>query len=66
MSAPRYTVVLVSVGEAGLTARPAVWDTVELRTVHTYRQDQRKLAEAMAAKLNAQEWDMFRGSEGFR
>ena len=49
---PRFTVQLVSVGEAGLTARPAVWDRVAQKTVYIYLANERHLAEKIAEKLN--------------
>lgn len=50
---PRYIVQDVSVGAAGVTARPAVYDTEEQRTVKVYRRTERHLAEGTAARLNA-------------
>lgn len=51
--APRYIVTEVSVGDAGLTARPAVYDTQESLTVHIYKGKNGKTnAEKRAAKMN--------------
>ena len=48
----RYVVIEVSVGEAGLTARPALYDTETKRTLHIYRRSDRAAAERKAAELN--------------
>jgi hypothetical protein len=48
----RYEVGDVSVGDAGLTARPAVVDKVTGRTVKVYRRTERALATAHAQRLN--------------
>lgn len=55
MSSERYIVTHVSVGAAGLTQRPAVYDTQTRQIVHTYRQKQEHLAHAMAEKLNRED-----------
>ncbi len=52
MNEKRFQVQDVSVGSAGVAARPAVVDTTTGNVVHTYRRNERHLAEAMAAKLN--------------
>jgi len=49
----RYIVDVVSIGNAGLTQRPIVYDTWHKRTVKVYRgSGGLKAAEAKAAKLN--------------
>lgn len=50
----RYRVAELSVGDAGLTARPAVYDTVARVTVKVYRRNEAQLAEDHVARLNAE------------
>lgn len=50
----RYAVTQISVGDAGLTQRPAVYDRLEGRTVKVYRRNELRLAERLAANLNAE------------
>lgn len=50
----RFITTTVSIDEAGLTARPAVWDRKLQRVVHSYRRGEEHLASAMAEKLNAE------------
>lgn len=50
----RYTVEPVSVGDGGVTQRPAVWDRQTQRTVKVYRATEQATAERHAAGLNAQ------------
>ena len=57
---PRYIVTVVSVGDTGLAARPAVverdgWAPGRPRTVKVYRVGEEHLAEKLAAELNGKE-----------
>lgn len=48
----RFYVQPVSVGAAGVTARPAVCDSATGRTVKVYRRTDEHVANALAARLN--------------
>ena len=52
---PRYTVHEVSVGDAGLTQRPAVYDSQKVDPPRFFRRGERHLAEKLAAELNGKE-----------
>jgi len=56
----RYFVTMVSVGTAGLAARPAVidrhgWGLNEPKTVKVFRVGEDHLADALATRLNREE-----------